>query len=148
VAAAAFAPFISAVHPAIFGLDEFAELEQPLGLSKTFQQLDYLNIKSPVDGQLGLLDAEIGQTINRNQRIGQINVLSSLKVEVEIDEGAEFALGGEEMLAQIRVLGDEIAQRLANSLCGYFDNGLLCGVGPKRRGNQDFDGHIFLSKRF
>jgi len=42
VAAAAFAPFISAVHPAIFGLDEFAELEQPLGLSKTFQQLDYL----------------------------------------------------------------------------------------------------------
>lgn len=50
------------------------------------QQLDYLNVKSPVDGQLGLLDAEIGQTINRNQRIGQINVLSSLKVEVEIDE--------------------------------------------------------------
>jgi HlyD family secretion protein len=50
------------------------------------QQLDYLNVKSPVDGQLGQLDAEIGQTINRNQRIGQINVLSSLKVEVEIDE--------------------------------------------------------------
>jgi HlyD family secretion protein len=50
------------------------------------QQLGYLNVKSPVDGQLGQLDAEIGQTINRNQRIGQINVLSSLKVEVEIDE--------------------------------------------------------------
>jgi HlyD family secretion protein len=50
------------------------------------QQLDFLNVKSPVDGQLGQLDAEIGQTINRNQRIGQINVLSSLKVEVEIDE--------------------------------------------------------------
>jgi len=55
-------------------------------MSLVNQQLDYLNIKSPVDGQLGLLDAEIGQTINRNQRIGQINVLSSLKVEVEIDE--------------------------------------------------------------
>jgi len=50
------------------------------------QQLDYLNVKSPVDGQLGLLDAEIGQTINRNQRIGQINMLTSFKVEVEIDE--------------------------------------------------------------
>jgi HlyD family secretion protein len=50
------------------------------------QQLDFLNVKSPVDGQLGQLDAEIGQTINRNQRIGQINVLSSLKVEVGIDE--------------------------------------------------------------
>jgi HlyD family secretion protein len=55
-------------------------------MSLVNQQLDYMNVKSPVDGQLGLLDAEIGQTINRNQRIGQINVLSSLKVEVEIDE--------------------------------------------------------------
>jgi type VI secretion system protein ImpD len=42
VAAAAFAPFIAAVHPAMFGLDEFAELEQPLSLSKTFDGLDYL----------------------------------------------------------------------------------------------------------
>jgi HlyD family secretion protein len=50
------------------------------------QQLDYLNVKSPVDGQLGLLDAEIGQTINRNQRIGQINMLTSFKIEVEVDE--------------------------------------------------------------
>jgi len=50
------------------------------------QQLDYLNVKAPVDGQLGLLDAEIGQTINRNQRIGQINMLTSFKVEVEVDE--------------------------------------------------------------
>jgi HlyD family secretion protein len=50
------------------------------------QQLDYLNVKAPVDGQLGLLDAEIGQTITRNQRIGQINMLTSFKVEVEIDE--------------------------------------------------------------
>ena len=50
------------------------------------QQLDYLNVKAPVDGQLGLLDAEIGQTVNRNQRIGQINMLTSFKVEVEVDE--------------------------------------------------------------
>lgn len=50
------------------------------------QQLEFLNIKAPVDGQLGLLDAEIGQNINRGQRVGQINVLSSLKVEAEIDE--------------------------------------------------------------
>ena len=50
------------------------------------QQLEYLNVKAPVDGQLGLLDAEIGQTITRNQRIGQINMLTSFKVEVEVDE--------------------------------------------------------------
>lgn len=46
VAAAAFAPFVAAVHPAMFGLDEFAGLEQPLNLSRTFQQLDYLKWKA------------------------------------------------------------------------------------------------------
>jgi len=45
-----------------------------------------LNIKAPVDGQLGTLDAEIGQSISRGQRIGQINVLTSHRVTSEIDE--------------------------------------------------------------
>jgi HlyD family secretion protein len=49
-------------------------------------QLDYLNVKAPVDGQLGMLDAEIGQSVGRGQRIGQINVLTSFKVEAEVDE--------------------------------------------------------------
>ena len=42
VAAAAFAPFITAAHPALFGLNEFATLEQPLNLPRTFDQLEYL----------------------------------------------------------------------------------------------------------
>jgi len=42
VAAAAFAPFIAAAHPALFELDAFAELHQPLAHAKTFEQLDYL----------------------------------------------------------------------------------------------------------
>jgi type VI secretion system protein ImpD len=42
VAAAAFAPFIAAPDPAMFGLDDFAELQQPLNISKTFEQLEYL----------------------------------------------------------------------------------------------------------
>jgi len=46
VAAAAFAPFIGAVHPAMFGLDDFTSLEQPLNLPRTFQQLDYLKWKA------------------------------------------------------------------------------------------------------
>ena len=45
-----------------------------------------LNIKAPVDGQLGTLDAEIGQSISRGLRIGQINVLTSHRVTSEIDE--------------------------------------------------------------
>ena len=42
VAAAAFAPFVTAAHPALFGLNEFATLEQPLNLPRTFDQLEYL----------------------------------------------------------------------------------------------------------
>ncbi len=50
------------------------------------ERLDNLNVKAPVDGQLGMLDAEIGQSINPGQRIGQINVLDNFKVSAKIDE--------------------------------------------------------------
>ena len=42
VAAAAFAPFISAAHPSLFGLDDFAGLERDLDLKRNFDQLGYL----------------------------------------------------------------------------------------------------------
>ena len=50
------------------------------------------------------------------------------------------------MLAQIGMLGDKIAQRLANSCGGYLNDGLLSGIRPERRGNQHFDGHILPFK--
>jgi HlyD family secretion protein len=50
------------------------------------ERLDNLNVKAPVDGQLGMLDAEIGQSISAGQRIGQINVLTNFKVNAKIDE--------------------------------------------------------------
>jgi HlyD family secretion protein len=69
-------------------IDELSEnlLNMRRNMALVNLQLEYLNVKAPVDGQLGLLDAEIGQTINRGQRIGQINMLTSFKVEAEIDE--------------------------------------------------------------
>ena len=45
-----------------------------------------LNVTAPVDGQLGLLSPEIGQSINRGENMGQINVLTSYKVTAQIDE--------------------------------------------------------------
>ncbi|ODT96340.1 MAG: hypothetical protein ABS79_08090 [Planctomycetes bacterium SCN 63-9] len=42
VAAAAFAPFITGVHPSFFGLDHYSELARPLNLPRTFEQLEYL----------------------------------------------------------------------------------------------------------
>jgi HlyD family secretion protein len=50
------------------------------------QRIDNLNVKSPVDGQLGLLDVEIGQSVGSGARIGQISVLSDYKIEALIDE--------------------------------------------------------------
>ncbi|NJK87793.1 MAG: HlyD family secretion protein, partial [Bacteroidales bacterium] len=55
-------------------------------LSLVKQQVENLNVRAPIDGQLGMLDAEIGQSINQGQRIGQINVLSSFKIEAAVDE--------------------------------------------------------------
>ncbi|MGH7127225.1 MAG: type VI secretion system contractile sheath large subunit [Planctomycetaceae bacterium] len=45
-AAAAFAPFITGVGPAMFGLDDFGGLELPLDLPRTFQQTEYVKWKS------------------------------------------------------------------------------------------------------
>jgi HlyD family secretion protein len=55
-------------------------------LNFVYQRLENLNIKAPYDGQLGMLDAEIGQSVSPGQRIGQINVLTSFKIAAEIDE--------------------------------------------------------------
>jgi HlyD family secretion protein len=45
-----------------------------------------LVVKSPIDGQLTSLDAEIGQSINRGTRLGQIDVTTGFKVRADIDE--------------------------------------------------------------
>jgi len=50
------------------------------------QRVENLNVKATVDGQLGLLLPEIGQSIQRGQNMGQINVLTSYKVTAQIDE--------------------------------------------------------------
>ncbi|HBU78947.1 MAG TPA: efflux transporter periplasmic adaptor subunit [Muricauda sp.] len=55
-------------------------------LSMVYERLDHLNVRAPADGQLGFLDAEIGQNISQGQRIGQINVLTDFKIEADIDE--------------------------------------------------------------
>ena len=63
---------------------ELEKMTETLGLVR--ERLDNLNVKAPVDGQLGMLDAEIGQSIGKGQRIGQINVLTDYKIEALIDE--------------------------------------------------------------
>ena len=45
-----------------------------------------LEVRSAIDGELGLLDVELGQNITAGQKIGQINDLSDFKIQAEIDE--------------------------------------------------------------
>lgn len=53
------------------------------GLSKI---LDNLTIRAPIDGQLARPQLDVGQNVNPGQRLGQIDILGSFKVRVEIDE--------------------------------------------------------------
>ena len=50
------------------------------------QKVGDLIVRAPIDGQLTSLDAEVGQTKNKGDQLGQIDVLSGFKVRVDIDE--------------------------------------------------------------
>ncbi len=45
-----------------------------------------LIVRASVDGQLTSLDAEVGQSKNKGERLGQIDVVGSFKVRADIDE--------------------------------------------------------------
>ncbi len=63
---------------------DLSRMQKTLGM--VYERLDHLNVRAPADGQLGFLDAEIGQNIGQGERIGQINVLTDFKIEADIDE--------------------------------------------------------------
>lgn len=68
----------------IKSLDEnIANMKRSLILVR--ERLENLKIKAPVDGQLGNLDAQIGQLIDAGERIGQV-ITADLKIQAPIDE--------------------------------------------------------------
>jgi HlyD family secretion protein len=60
------------------------QLEKSLVLAR--KNLDALNVRAPVDGKLSGLDVEVGQSIQRGGRLGQIDDPDSFKLRVNIDE--------------------------------------------------------------
>ena len=48
--------------------------------------LDNLTVRSPITGQLSSFDAEIGELINRGDRIAQLDIVDNFKVVATIDE--------------------------------------------------------------
>lgn len=79
---------------------------------------DNLTIKAPIDGELGLLDVALGQSVAAGSKIGQINNLDSYKIEAQIDEhyidrvsaglDATFERQSERYQAQIRKVYPEV----------------------------------------
>ena len=70
---------------------EISRMEESLENMRLNMQMirrrkDNLTIKAPIDGELGLLDVVLGQSIGSGTRIGQINELGSYKIEAQIDE--------------------------------------------------------------
>lgn len=61
-----------------------AALEANLDLAR--RNLDALNVRAPVSGKLSGLDVEVGQSIQRGGRLGQIDDPESFKLRVEADE--------------------------------------------------------------
>ncbi len=57
-----------------------------LNMKMIKHQLDNLNVKAPVEGQLSNFSPEIGQSVSKGQSLGQINVLTSYKISANIDE--------------------------------------------------------------
>lgn len=64
------------------------QLETNLKLAR--KNLDALNVRAPVDGKLSGFNVEIGQSINRGGRLGQIDDPDKYKLTANIDE---FYLG-------------------------------------------------------
>lgn len=79
-----------------------------------------LEVRSQIDGELGLLDVVLGQSITAGQKIGQINDLSDYKIEAQIDEHyidrvrqglpATFERNGENFALTVRKVYPEVRE--------------------------------------
>lgn len=57
-----------------------------LNMAMIRRRKENLSVKAPIDGQIGLLDAVLGQSISAGANIGQINNLDNYKIQAQIDE--------------------------------------------------------------
>ncbi|MGN1256581.1 MAG: efflux RND transporter periplasmic adaptor subunit [Bacteroidaceae bacterium] len=79
-----------------------------------------LEVRSTIDGELGLLDVALGQSITAGQMIGQVNDLSDFKIEAQIDEhyidrvkvglSASFERDGKTYLLSVRKVYPEVRE--------------------------------------
>ena len=84
------------------------------------QRKERLEVKAQTDGEVGLLDVELGQSISAGQKIGVINDLSDYKVRAQVDEHyidrvhqgltATFSQGGKSYSLRVRKVYPEVKE--------------------------------------
>lgn len=84
------------------------------------QRKNKLEVRATATGELGLLDVELGQSIQPGQKIGQLNDLSDYKVQAQIDEHyidrvrqgltATFTRGDKKYQLQVRKVYPEVRE--------------------------------------
>ena len=82
------------------------------------QRVDNLKVKAPIDGEVGMLDAVLGQSLQQGANIGQVNDLTTYKVQAQVDEHyidrvttglvASFERQGAEYEMQLRKVYPEV----------------------------------------
>ena len=50
------------------------------------QRVDNLKVKAPIDGEVGMLEVVLGQSLQQGANIGQVNDLTTYKVQAQVDE--------------------------------------------------------------
>ena len=87
-------PYINQIRTraanSLFRLTQISSLDENImnmkrSLALVRERLENLKVKAPIDGQVGNLEAQIGQSISAGEHIGQI-ITADLKVQALIDE--------------------------------------------------------------
>lgn len=94
-----------------------ARMEANLAIVK--KNMENLTIKAPVSGHLTTLNAEVGESKQRGERLGQIDILDGFKIRVPVDEHyitrvntgqkATFTLSGETFTVTISKIYPTVA---------------------------------------
>jgi len=64
--------------------EQYAQMKSTLELMR--KKVSDLTVRAPIDGQLTSMDAEVGQSKNKGEHLGQIDASSGFKVRVSVEE--------------------------------------------------------------
>ncbi len=113
----------SALKDSSFRAEQVRQLEESMkrmenNLELVKKNQENLIVRSPIDGQLSALSAEIGQTKPQGQRLGQIDDMTAFKIRATIDEHyvarvtlgkrASFSFNGKEWQLEVKKIYPEV----------------------------------------